>query len=32
MRTFLRTALVLALIGAGVMGVTAWAKKPGGGA
>ena len=31
MRTFLRTALVLALIGVGVMGGTAWAKKPGGG-
>jgi len=28
MRTFLRTALVLGLIGAGVMGAAAWAKKP----
>ena len=28
MRTFLRTALVLSLIGAGVMGATTWAKKP----
>lgn len=31
MRTFLRTAFMLALIGAGVVGATTWAKPPGGG-
>ena len=28
MRTFLRTALVLTLIGTGVLGAAAWAAKP----